>query len=776
MARSYKNMKTKGTAIAKDFDTLLAWHNTLPLEDSERFVNQVNEWLSSNFNGFPKGSWEYNMADAIRNTTNNLYGIDVSFFDLRDPNRLKIARATAWERTKKEAGETLERYKHYIEAYGQPLQVEVWDDLFAYLHLGNPYRGIVIPNPVYFFDYHEPPAMDDVPVAMLKSKLGSINANMGPAIIPANADGRLTKASLRQSIGESKARLEDLNKEVDKVRKGESAELVTLKKQIEALQKQMEDKKNSLMIQLEGKMIDMEERVAQLEGQIYLLDSQIYAIQCAEGETVTFTQIRKGQKAPDTTPVIIYQKLRFLDEDLGRMASMYTLNWEDVGMFEEFLKHSPAALETFAPDQRCVTLVRLSRTGTRFDRSSKYPYSNLLEEYEYFHGRTVGIVIRNGDNLYLGWTDEDRIHINDDLILSRAVTTITPDGGQKPVFDDELYQKRQDRKERQKARQERMTAFDGLVSRVFVFSIIQGVVNNTDWLPLPAGISVSKQSPYVRFSLADMCLEDRRFVDFGKLIELANFEVMVGDPLLTMQNLRPIRTRYDRNDRGRGYADRTHDVRAQDCVIYPANLLENNELVPMVRYRYKSSFMGEEQWRESVCREDTELSEGSEIIGHFDGYPGRKVFISLEKENWRCRDVAPRANFELYSDEFINLAFMNSVWLTWAINTQTLGDWKIKGEKVIYAYAIKYLNTALEFIREREQEEKAAIDAIDSSVCENPDWPLHLTYWKMMLSRDKDSRSVRTITPFQAKRFVRWIKAGMPGLVEYGKACPKANA
>lgn len=54
----------------------------------------------------------------------------------------------------------------------------------------------------------------------------------------------------------------------------------------------------------------------------------------------------------------------------------------------------------------------------------------------------------------------------------------------------------------------------------------------------------------------------------------------------------------------------------------------------------------------------------------------------------------------------------------------------------------------MDFIRQREVEEKAAIDAIDTNVCKDPNWPLKLTEWKL-------EHGVRTITLFQAKRFVR---------------------
>lgn len=53
---------------------------------------------------------------------------------------------------------------------------------------------------------------------------------------------------------------------------------------------------------------------------------------------------------------------------------------------------------------------------------------------------------------------------------------------------------------------------------------------------------------------------------------------------------------------------------------------------------------------------------------------------------------------------------MNSEWLTYAINTKNLGGWIIGGKCVDYAYGIKYLNVALQHIRQRETSEKECID------------------------------------------------------------------
>lgn len=133
------------------------------------------------------------------------------------------------------------------------------------------------------------------------------------------------------------------------------------------------------------------------------------------------------------------------------------------------------------------------------------------------------------------------------------------------------------------------------------------------------------------------------------------------------------------------------------------------------------------------------------------------MFVSVEKqENWRRwgepYERMPRSNFELYTNEYINLTCMNSIWLTWVITQKKLGGWRIGGKTVDYAYAIRYLNKALEYVRNRENEEKALIDAIDPTICQEAEWPLNLSEWKM-------EKGVRTITAYQAKRFVKSIQA-----------------
>lgn len=177
-----------------------------------------------------------------------------------------------------------------------------------------------------------------------------------------------------------------------------------------------------------------------------------------------------------------------------------------------------------------------------------------------------------------------------------------------------------------------------------------------------------------------------------------------------------------------------------------------------MRYRYKvSSDVGKSTWCTAVTEASSarNLSADCEILEHFDSR-ARHIYVSVQKGNRYSHhdyETDVRVNFELHDGEYINLTYMNSVWLTWVINTKSLGGWTINDHVVNYAYAIRYLNTALDFVRQREVEEKTFIDAIDPSICTDIEWPLMLSKWKL-------SAGVRKITLHQAKRFVKAYQSG----------------
>lgn len=782
-------MFDRGTVNLTDMDGLCAWYRSLSYEEAE----EVRKKLWQPFEKMPSDS----RPDFVT-------AID-SWYTIRGGWASWPKEMTPEYKWPVQQEENLRRI-HQISAfhmeYKQDLKVSAWEPgQYACIYIGNPKSGLVIPDPERFFEYVPEKSYDELTPAQVRAAL--LTSGTGErSMLPSEAQTKLSPASVRSLRAEAESDLGKLLKEQDDVLHARTEELAKLQEEIDRKKAELQAQIDAKMEVLRAKQEQMEAQVEQLQNQIWLLDSQIYSIRCYAGKVVNFGKVREGAAAPDTEPIVIHQKLRFLDEELGRLASLYSIQWGEMGLFEQFLAHHPAALDTFAPNERCVTLVRLSRNAKEIGIDQEQPWSNMLEDYEYYHGRTIGIIVRNGENLYLGWTDEQRVHIEDDLILSQVITE-EPEPIPENISDYELKRREKEYKAQRKQ------ILDGLISRTFVYNILQGLVDNTPILPLPKGTTLGKQSEYVIYSVADRWLKDTRFGSFTDIIERANSKIAEGDDILVVQHLLPNpgygRNRYTSpawyNDRGRGERNRTHDCSVDDCTIYPVNMIEFDPPVRMVSYSYRAydEFSADKTLKECGPIETTwddfetrtrfmlkatgpdgkdiriarrinpDTNEYETVARNAGWHYGdvdytvlgfreeikRHLYVSVrKKDTWTTggEQSSARANFELYSKEYINLTYLNSVVLEWVINNRELGDWRIQGHSVDYAYAIRYLNTMMDYIRKREAEEKRLIDSIDAGITLDKEWPLKLTEFKF-------EKAVRKLTEYQAKRFVKWLRS-----------------
>lgn len=753
----------QGTVKAKNMDSYYEWLSELSFDDGKKVSSKMEEAIKAHH---PEKltSARHSMILAEKRASHlfDMEGGWASHPETETPGY-------KWPRHIAKRIEEFQQLFGFAQTFGQEVQAAEWQEEYAIIYIGNPQASLFVVDPGKYLEFLPARSYEDISPAELKAQLLPDAQANNPTAGIISVDGNMTTTAgqAKNQLTKTEKEMQALEHEMEDVRGAKSGELAAMRAEIEAMKSKMEARKEELMAILRQKMDEMEAQKEKLEDQIYLLDSQIFAIRCYAGETVNFATIRTGKPAPVSEPVVVHQKLRFLDEELGKLASLYTIQWEDLNLFEEFLKHSPIALDTFAPNQRCIVLVRLSRTGKELgrDNSENGTYQNLLKAYDYYHGRTIGILIRNGENLYLGWTDDNYVKIDDDFVNNVVDATTDVPSDREFVFESE--KKRY--KENQRAKKKK--AMSDILSRLFVANILQGIVDHSDLMPLPEGTRFDQESPYIRYALADTWLDDGRFGNFTKIIERCNAFVTAGDMLLTVQKLVPEHdrgwgsnswARADRpweNSRGRGEANRTHDCSVSDCTLYPVNLVEFDEPVEYAEFEQKHGTQGWVAMRDvrasferRAARNPDYMSEVRNVEYHTE--PGRRhVFVSVEKEeNWRRNGVPyerqPRSNFELYEDEYINLTYMNSVWLSWVITQKKLGGWCIGGKEVDYAYAIKYLKTAMDFIRDREKGEKTLIDAVDLTVCRDPEWPLKLSEWKL-------EKGVRSVTPYQAKRFAK---------------------
>lgn len=538
--------------------------------------------------------------------------------------------------------------------------------------------------------------------------------------------------------------LSSLNAKMNDVKNANTEELSRLQEEINKLTAQMEEKKRNLLEDLEAKKREMSQKLEELENTVFKLDSEIYSIRCYTGEVVETNQIRSGKPAEEDTPIIFYQKMRYLDEELGKIASLYDVDFGDAKYFESIIANRNDVFDAFLPAKRSIALVRVSRTGTGF---SKTDYPGLLEKFKKYHGEKVAILIRDGENLYISWTDDDRIDFKEDAFLKP---------GTRVLEDEEANELSQRKYETDKEYEDRIKEYQKAtikesLGRYFVFSLLQGMLDR-GLIKLPENVKIT-DSKYIIFSMADGWLNDNKYGTFGEMIDRCNASVKIRDSILMTSSLYA-RSDECKNDRGRGYADRTHDVYARDKEIYPINLIEHIAL-----YEYADEYVTvlnaatfeEEQRKRRVELTDEEYryrcEKYEEKLNAVEGTDKYKYYVSLRKQySWSGE---ARANFQVYKEEFINMTFMNSVWLEYVLTNNKTGNVRIGGQSVDFAHTIPYIKTALSFCKEREKKVAKWIwDNMAADILEDKEWPVKLSEW--MLEKD-----IHNFSEYRTKQFIK---------------------
>ena len=126
-------------------------------------------------------------------------------------------------------------------------------------------------------------------------------------------------------------------------------------------------------------------------------------------------------------------------------------------------------LNMFAPGPKSISLVKISKDGTI--RCQSDIRNNMLSEYELLHGNTIAILIRDGENLYIGWTDDDKVQVKDENMFLKPET--------KEIANEDEENIRNSQKEE-------------IAGRYFIFAILQGIVDQGKILKLPKIGSIMK--------------------------------------------------------------------------------------------------------------------------------------------------------------------------------------------------------------------------------------------------------------------------------------------
>ena len=638
--------------------------------------------------------------------------------------------------------EYLRKMMDYADKYGQELEYVYADDRYTLFLTLN--RKYVLPTDCVklqpYKDY------SDTPLHLLGNK------NELSRMLPAIKDDA-TEKSIKSDIKNKKEKIQSAINQINAEKEKQKAEIERMKEEIEA-------KYAEKIAVLNQKKEELELDKKRLSNELFVLETQIYGIRCYFGETVSFTKIASGKDAAVDVPVVLHQKIRFLDEELSKWMSIYGFDADDSSMLEELLTNREDMRNLFFPGDKSISLVRISKDGKVYKSGyqsstdgNQIMFANVMNEYDVYHGKKLGILVRNGENCYLAWTDDEMVSISDGNVF------LTP---KEKAVDSEADVEEKDWYGRKKEKEDVRTDKNEVASRYFLFSIMQGLISNSKLINLPDGVSVTGNNPYVIFSMADEWLKDTRYGDLSDIMEKYNGLLRKGDPLITLSCLGPEGNKFSRynNDRGIGYRNRTHDVLASDNTIYKVNFVINTK---MKKYCFER--------RDKIGFSDkygdwgkVEYLSDEPTFEEFFKHPGngwifpkdmeyrnvtseesvkQDAYVALKKDpNWLTGKEST-ANFQLYPDEYINLTFLNTDLIRYVLTNGELGS-RFRNRN--FSSIIPYLNHALQFLKEREVGEQLMIEQYAAEL--PADWRMRLSHWKMQ-------NDIHTITEYQAKRFAK---------------------
>ena len=675
----------------------------------------------------------------------------------------------------------------HLEQDNQRLVCFYWNQTACVVGYGD--FKFIMPSEFFTFE----PLQDYSTLSL--SELKMIGGTVPSAVdLPATLNNT-SKDNLEKQQDALKEKEDTLKKAAKDIQDAKVGELAKIQQEIEKMQAKLRQKQELMMAELNKKMEAYNEQKEELERQMFMINSQIYSIRCYLGEVIDFKQVIKGENASTEEKLIIYQKIRYLDEEFGKYLGMYNIpiTEEDTDTFITVLQNREDIRNLFIPNEKCISILKASRTG-KVKGTSRLAV-NILEDYDMYHGRQIAVLVRNGENIYLGWTDEEQISISDENVFY--------------VPKADAY----DTTESAEAYTTKSSAKD-MLSRMFLLSIVQGLCDNSHLLSLPENTNIFKPNEYIVFSAAEGWITDNTYGTFESILAKSEqFSLTVGDYVFTSMNISSHSDRYNNNDRGIGYANRTHGACVKGLTALPINKIlydvdveytyevydtevsgtyekdvfykatdkyirtekdtycidgevwmtyskddttetglikKENKKCDDVFY-YKDSSNVQSIWRRHHCKKEENKYYVRKCIGAKILTKKPHYFISTKSRGWMS-DQPYNVNMEIYTDECYKLAYLCPTWIRYVIKTGDVGRIHKCGTDFTYADLLRDLNGMLEYLNEIQQIEKEYLIAagLEDWLNNTPDWDVVVTEWRI-------AHKKRRLTPTSAKTFAKYI-------------------
>lgn len=467
-------------------------------------------------------------------------------------------------------------------------------------------------------------------------------------------DNQLTLAS---DLKNAKELIKKVSNFEDEAFAGQLAAINNLKAEMEA--------KITAMYEMQAKMMaELQSKIQLYEHELLIMRSDLTAFEYRNGLTVNFMNIHKGANAPVHQPIIIHQKLIYLDEDLPRLTDLYDV---DSGSLEVAIKNSPALLEHICPTSKGITFLKMRNSAGNYELEN-----TVMKFIRNVMPNEVGVLIRNGENTWFTWLDSNDISLSTDSFTSKS-------------SDEE-------------------TSVSLLQSRYYLFNLIMGLIERNEILQLDHVPINMFADPSIIWSSADSQIADSTYVELSKIIPILNRYSKADDPIYVLNS-------FADSAKYNGHYGGGHTEHGRGD-----NALTDNTFVDKGLSKIK----------------------GIDYLSDFT----YRFYVSGEKRSW-WGDSKISPSLYIEEDEFINLKFLTSNLIDYYIHTKRIGKVSNSGRYVDFSHMLPILFGIKKALEEQEKVDRLHIVAQD--------------YDLNLLTSFKILHDVRVITPYQAKRYSKWV-------------------
>lgn len=249
-----------------------------------------------------------------------------------------------------------------------------------------------------------------------------------------------------------------------------------------------------------------------------------------------------------------------------------------------------------------------------------------------------------------------------------------------------------------KASQEDLT-IDLLKSRHYLNNILLGFLERGDYLQLDHPVSNLFEDKGILFATADNQIVDTTYLTLSEVLDSVNRYNNPGDPIYLFNAIRDSRTNV-----GRGIE--TYRGRGENGLTDGAFVDDGYHTI-----------------------------NGIDILNDMNQH----VYIQATRRAWDTNKV----NLYIEADEYINLKFLTSSLIDYYIQSKRIGDLTNTRRYVDYVHMLPILFDIKAILLKQEKEDRLHIPAKD--------------YNLNLLTAFKITHNVRNITPYQAKRYSKWL-------------------